>query len=91
MNTYRNKLEALVAMRDFNRDVLNHYGYVMDDMGKSYHTSKAQYFDDQIIRALPMVLDEMLEEIIRQFDIKVQDEATAALRQLREELRRLGK
>ena len=40
---------------------------------------------------LPKVLDEMLEELVKRFDVKVKDEATPALRELNEELRRLGK
>ena len=91
MGKYMNELEGLVNLRQGNNAVLNGYGYLMDDVGKSYHTAKAGYYDEQIYRILPMVLDEMMEEVAKQFDVKVKDEATPALRQLNEELRRLGK
>ena len=89
--SYRQDLESLISMRQSNRGVLNRYGYLMDDVGMSYHRSKDDYYGQQIYSMLPKVLDEMLEELVKRFDVKVKDEATPALRELNEELRRLGK
>lgn len=38
--SYRQDLESLISMRQSNRGVLNRYGYLMDDVGMSYHRSK---------------------------------------------------
>ncbi len=46
MGKYRHELESLINLRQANDEVLNSYGYLMDERGKSYHTSKAQYYDD---------------------------------------------
>ena len=91
MGKQRYQLEQLINLRASNQATLDSYGYLMDERGRSYHTSKAQYYDDQIMRQLPHVLDEMLEELVKRFEVKVKDEATPALRELNNELRRLGK
>ena len=91
MGKYRQELERLNQLKLSNRDILNSYSSLMDDYGKSYHTSQVDYFDDEITRILPLVLDELVEEAVKRIDIKVKNEATPALQDLKRELQSLGK
>ena len=91
MGEYRHQLENLYHLRSSNRETLNSYSYLMDDYGKAYHTSQVDYYNNEIARILPNVLDELVEEAVKRIDIKIKNEATPALQELKRELQSLGK
>lgn len=91
MGKFREELQRAIDLRQIHSSNMSDLGAFMDDYGKSNTQAQIRYFEDQIANLLPLVLDEMMEELIRRFDIKVKDEATPALQSLRQELQNLGK
>ena len=91
MGQYRHELENAIGLRHINKDTLRDFAPWMDDKGKSYHNEQVSYFDDQILNLLPLVLDEMMEELTRRFDLKVENMATPALQEIDRQIKSLGK
>lgn len=79
MGKYRYDLQNAIEMRKSNMET-----------SKSYHSEQDSYYDDQVFRLLPYVLDEMMEELTQRFDFKVENLATPALKELDQQIKSLG-